>query len=97
MAGSMRLVRGKDTWELRAYLGRDEAGRVRHRYATFQGSKREAERALARLVAETERHHTTAQVEALPSWGQRTTVNDAIAAWRDNGWEDLSPTTVRRY
>jgi len=97
VAGSMRLARGKDTWELRAYLGRDEAGRVRHRYATFQGSKREAERALARLVAETERHHTTAQVAALPNWGERTTVNDAIAAWRDNGWEDLSPTTVRRY
>jgi hypothetical protein len=81
VAGSMRLVRGKDTWELRAYLGRDETGRVRHRYATFQGSKREAERALARLVAETERHHTTAQVEAaLPAWDERTTVNNAIAA-----------------
>lgn len=30
-------------------------------------------------------------------WGSTTTVNDAIAAWRDNGWEDLSPKTVRHY
>lgn len=97
MAGSMRLIRGKDVWELRAYLGRDSAGRVRHRYATFQGSRREADRALARLVADTERQQTTAQVEAPRTWGEKTTVNDAIAAWRDNGWEDLSPTTVRRY
>jgi integrase len=97
VAGSMRLIRGKDVWELRAYLGRDSAGRVRHRYATFQGSRREADRALARLVADTERQQKTAQVEPPRTWGEKTTVNDAIAAWRDNGWEDLSPTTVRRY
>jgi hypothetical protein len=48
--GSIRMVRDKDTWELRVYVGRDESGRVRHRHATFHGSKREAERALARLV-----------------------------------------------
>jgi integrase len=24
-------------------------------------------------------------------------VNDAIVGWRDNGWDDLSPSTVRRY
>ncbi len=33
------------------YIGRDAAGKVRHRYATFEGSKKEAERALIRLVA----------------------------------------------
>jgi hypothetical protein len=31
------------------------------------------------------------------SWGPATTVNDAIAGWRLNGWDDLSPTTSRRY
>jgi integrase len=30
-------------------------------------------------------------------WGPHTTINDAIAAWRDNGWDDLSPKTVRHY
>jgi hypothetical protein len=36
MAGSLRLVRGSDTWELRIYLGRDSEGRVRHLHRTFQ-------------------------------------------------------------
>jgi integrase len=93
----MRLVRGTDTWELRAYVGRDANGRIRHRYATFHGSKREAQRALARLVADGDRYQTFTPAEALPSWGERTTINDAIAAWKDNSWGDLSPTTVRRY
>jgi integrase len=93
----MRLVRGIDVWELRAYVGRDGNGRIRHRYATFHGTKREAQRALARLVADTDRHQTSTQADAMPTWGERTTINDAISAWRDNGWEDLSPTTVRRY
>jgi integrase len=30
-------------------------------------------------------------------WGARTTFNDAIAGWRDNGWQDLSPLTAARY
>lgn len=30
-------------------------------------------------------------------WGRATTVNDAIAGWMENGWQDLSPSTVRRY
>ncbi len=31
------------------------------------------------------------------AWGPTTTVNDAIEGWRDNGWDDLSPSTIRRY
>jgi integrase len=30
-------------------------------------------------------------------WGRSTTINDAIAAWQENGWDDLSPTSQRRY
>ena len=32
-------------------------------------------------------------------WGgaEPTTVNDAIEGWKQNGWEDLSPVTARRY
>ena len=29
-----------------------------------------------------------------PEWGSSTTVNDAIEAWKANGWADLSPTNV---
>jgi hypothetical protein len=30
-------------------------------------------------------------------WGETTTINDALEAWSCNGWQDLSPTTVRHY
>jgi hypothetical protein len=83
----------RDVWELRASAGRD-AGRVRRRYSTFHGTKREAERALARLVAESERHRTTDQPATLCQRGSKTAINDVLAGWRDNGWDDLSPTTV---
>jgi integrase len=97
VSGSMRLVRGKDMWELRVYLGRDDAGRVRHRHARFRGTKREAERALARMVAEMDSQRSKALQGGAPCWGDRTTVNDAIAGWQANGWDDLSPSTTRRY
>jgi integrase len=95
MAGSVRRVRD-DVWELRVYVGRDANGRIRHRHRTFRGTKRAAERELARFVAE---------VDALPApspkgstrWDRSTTIDDAIEGWSHNGWEDLSPTTVRHY
>jgi hypothetical protein len=93
VAGSLRLVRGRDVWELRVFAGRDAAGRVRHRHATFRGTRREAERALARLVADGERKPRPVSSR----WGETTTINDALLGWRDNGWEDLSPSTTRRY
>lgn len=97
MAGSLRPVKGKaDTWELRVYLGRDAEGRVRHRSVRFHGSRRAAERELARLVVD--QHAKPAPVpEERMRWGPATTVNDAIAAWKDNGWDDLSPKTSRDY
>jgi hypothetical protein len=36
-------------------------------------------------------------VEATVRWSDTTTINEAIAAWKRNGWQDLSPTTVRHY
>ncbi len=78
------------------YLGRDSNGRVRHQHVTFKGSRRQAERELARLVA-----NHDAKPAAVPEeptrFGPTFTVNDAIAAWRDNGWADLSPKTTRGY
>jgi hypothetical protein len=49
MAGSVR-ERKLGIWELRVYLGRNGSGRVRHRYTTVEGTKRAAERELARFV-----------------------------------------------
>lgn len=96
MAGSMRLVKHPDTWELRVYIGRDSRGRVKHRYLRFYGSKRDAERELARLAL-SQFDEPLAIAEEPIKWNSRTTINDALDAWRDNGWEDLSPTTTRRY
>lgn len=42
MAGSLRLIRGVDVWELRVFVGRDSRGRVRHVQRTFRGSWRAA-------------------------------------------------------
>lgn len=96
MAGSIRLVSGKDIWELRVYVGRDSTGRIRHRHRRFQGTKRAAELELARMVLEQESSPPPVP-EAPQLWGKTTTVNDAIAAWKANGWEDLSPKTVIGY
>jgi integrase len=69
---------------------------VRHSHVRFQRSRRQAERELACLVAEHEAKPTPV-VDEPRVWGPLTTLNGAIAAWRDNRWDDLSPKTVRHY
>lgn len=99
MAGSIRrrLDRGPDTWQLRVYLGRDSSGRIRHRSHTFQGSKRAAEKELARLVLDQDAAPEVVPDESSRPWGPATTINEAISGWKANGWDDLSPVTSRRY
>jgi integrase len=89
--------RQPNVWELRVFLGRDANGKVRHGYQTFRGGKRAAERELSRLVATAEDEPVPPPVVEAPRWNVQTTINDAIQGWKDNGWEDLSPSTVRRY
>jgi hypothetical protein len=45
---------GRDSWELRVFLGREESGKVRHAQRTFRGSRRAAEREMSRFVSECE-------------------------------------------
>ena len=94
MVGNTR-ARRPGVWELRVYVGREANGRDRHRYATFEGGRWEADRALARLAADCERHRAAEPVTAGQGrgWGRTSTVNDAIKGRRENGWEDLSPST----
>ena len=95
MRGSMREKGGRGVWELRVYLGRDENNRIRHRSKTFRGTKREASSALAALVTSC---GGSLEAQAGPMlWDERTTVNDALKAWSKNGWDDLSPNTLRHY
>jgi len=99
MAGSIRERpdRGPGTYELRVFLGRDADGRTRHRSVLFRGTRRAAERALSRLLVDQEDAPAVVPDPVSRSWGRTTTINDAIAGWKANGWEDLSPVTARRY
>ncbi|HSZ36486.1 MAG TPA: site-specific integrase [Acidimicrobiales bacterium] len=99
MPGSMRKRpdRGNDVWELRVFIGRDSHGRVRHKQRTFRGPKRAAEKELARLVIAQDFEPEVPPEPETKSWNTTTTVNDAIAGWKHNGWADLSPVTARRY
>ncbi len=99
MSGSMRARpdRGPDAWELRVFLGHDTSGRVRHQSHLFRGSRRAAEKELARLIVKQDQAPARVPDDAQRQWGPTTTFNDAIAGWRENGWQDLSPTTAQRY
>ncbi|QGG96680.1 hypothetical protein [Actinomarinicola tropica] len=44
--------RGPRSWRIKAYLGRDGGGRKRYVERTVRGTRREAEREMARLVVE---------------------------------------------
>ena len=97
MAGSIRkrADRGPNVYELRVFLGRDHHGKVRHKSSIYRGSLRAAEMELARLVTEQAAEPDAVRLET--SFGPSTTVNMAIEAWKENGWQDLSPSTTRRY
>jgi hypothetical protein len=43
--------RGKQSWRLKLDVGRDASGKRKISYQTFHGSKREAQRRLAELIA----------------------------------------------
>lgn len=70
-------------------LGRDPLdGRYRQLSRTVDGTKREAQRALAELITE---------VSAGRETGANATVADLLAQWLDLAADQLSPTTLRTY
>ena len=93
MAGSIRPrpEKGRDAFELRIFLGRDARGRVRQKSKLFRGTRRAAEMELARLVTENVEEPAVVPQESARAFGPLTTINMAIQAWQDNGWQDLSP------
>jgi integrase len=99
MAGSIRKrpELGPDAWELRVFLGRDRKGRVRHKSRTFRGSKRAAEKELRSLLMAQDFEPEVPREAEVRGWGNSTTINDALEGWKQNGWDDLSPVTTRRY
>jgi integrase len=66
--------RNVGSWRIKAYLGRDEStGRKRYAEHTVKGTKREAQKALAKLVTE-----VTEGRYASPG---TTTVNELLERW----------------
>lgn len=51
MQGNLQQ-RGPNSWRVRVFVGRDELGKKRYVERSVRGTKREAQRAMARLVAE---------------------------------------------
>ena len=97
MPGSIRkrADRGPNVYELRVFLGRDHNGKVRHKNYTFRGPLRAAEMELARLVTEQATEPDPVPLDT--AFGPTTTINTAILAWKQDGWQDVSPSTTRRY
>lgn len=91
MSGAGNLTRrGKGSWRLKYEAGeRDPAtGERRTRYATFRGTKKEAQVELTRLLDE-----VRAGTSVDPS---RITIAEYMRAWLD-GANGLSPKTLERY
>jgi integrase len=86
MKGSLRQ-RGEQSWQLRVHAGRDPvSGRYRYVEKTVHGSKREAQRALAAMVAE---------ADTLSPRGSRdSTVDELLTEWLEHAEPSFSPRTV---
>ena len=88
MRGSLRERRA-GVWELIVQLPRDAtSARARQLSRTVQGTKREAQRALAAMVAE---------VAAGKVSSTAMTMGELMARWLDHVDEQLAATTVREY
>ena len=87
VTGSLRQ-RGTSSWELRVYAGTDAAsGRRRYRTATVTGTRADAERALAALVASV---HSSRRV------GSESTMTELLERWFETASANWSPSTVRQ-
>ena len=88
MAGSIRQ-RGKESWEVRAFAGKDPAtGRKRYTTRTLRGTRRDAEVALGRLVAEIEDGQHAVRAG---------TVGELCDRWYEHAAPDLSPAVAAEY
>ncbi len=83
MRGYIR-ARGRGRWQLAVYVGVDSVGSRQYRYQTVNGTKREAERVLAGLVADA--HDGRIRSDA-------GTIAELADAWWETTAAHLSPST----
>ena len=89
MKGHIRK-RGKSSWAVVLYLGRDATGKERHKWHSVRGTQRDAQRELARLLHETS---TGAYVEPT-----RMSVSEFLDRWlADYAKAKVSAKTYERY
>jgi integrase len=80
---------GEGHWRLRVFVGRDDTGRIKQVSRNFKGSKRQADSALAKLIADIERRQVaTKHVGSL---------GDLLDRWLEATASDRSAYTVREY
>lgn len=81
--------RGKTSWRIKAYVGRDAAGVRRYVERTVRGTRREAERELSRLLVEVDegRHAAAAPV----------TFGELLDRWLDVKRRLVEPKTIESY
>ena len=90
VAGSIRQ-RGNESWELRVFVGRDPVtDKKQYLTKTFRGTRKEAERELARLVVQAEDGQFSVR-------GTGTTVGELCEQWYAHRQGDWSPSTAYNY
>jgi integrase len=85
--GSLQEL-GEGHWRLRVFAGREDS-KVRQVSRNFKGTKRQAESALAKLVADVERHQVAT--------GPVGTLGELVDRWLDDIAPHRSAYTVREY
>lgn len=89
MQGHMQ-ERGPKTWRLSVYVGRDSrTGRKRYAQRTVHGTKREAERALARLVTEVDEGRHSASAAG--------TFGNLLDRWLETKEQSVDQSTIASY
>ena len=89
MTGHVRR-RGTRSWELKFDVGDNETGKRKTRYASFKGTKKDAELELAKLI--------TAAANGEQVDPSKLTINEFLDKW-DTDWcaGNVSPKTRERY
>lgn len=80
---------GSGKWKLRVYAGRDSRNRPSYLSRNFTGSRRQAESALSKLVADVERRQATTN--------HGGSVGDLLTRWLDDIEPTRSPGTMREH
>ena len=90
MKGHIR-PRGKNSWRLKFDAGRDGNGERKIQYVTFRGTKREAQRKLAELIAGVDKGTYIEPNKIMVA----QYVRDRVDVWEGSG--DISARTAQRY